>query len=108
MSEMTPEEQKRAEEMLAELHERGYRDVEQHGKLRAGVRVRHVGHRWPEAYENGTGGVVAITEKPNSAWSLTYGKPDIEMVVLLDAPSLSGSRLSGLAQYHVEVIGGAS
>lgn len=106
MTEMTPEEQQLAEEMLAGLHERGYVDVAEHKKLRPGSRVRHSGQRWHEALTEGTANVVAITEKPGSSWSRTYGMPDIEMVVLFDKPGITDSRLSQLAQYHVAVIEG--
>lgn len=103
MSDMTPAERARADEMLAELHERGYRDIDAIGDLRPGARVRHRGHRWSEAIANGTGNVVAITEKPDSPWSVSYRMPDVEMVVLFDTASF-GDRLSMLAQYHAEAV----
>lgn len=102
-TDMTPDEQAEAADMLAGLHHRGYRDIEQHGQIRVGARIRHVGHQWPDAYIDGSGVVVALTEKPNSGWSLSWGKPDVELIALWDKPSIGG-RLSGLAQYHVEVI----
>lgn len=108
MTEMTPDEQQRAEELLAELRKRGYVDVAEHEKLRPGTRVRHWGQRWNAALADGTGNVLAIAEKPNSSWSRTYGMPDIEMVVLFDEPGLGGSRLSQLAQYHVAVVEGGA
>lgn len=100
---MTPEERTEYEEMLLKLHAAGYRDVEEHGQLKVGARVRHSGHRWPEAYTQGTGVVLALTEKNPSAWSQSWGRPDIELIALWDRVYLF-SRLSGLAQYHVEVI----
>lgn len=106
MSDLTAEEQAKAAAMVAELHDYGYRDVEQHGRLKPGVRIRHIGHKWPEAYDFGTGIVVAITEKPDSAWSRSWGKADVELIALWDRPGF-GSRLSQVAQYHVEVIGDA-
>lgn len=105
--EMTPEESARFEAMLGELHQYGYQDVEEHGKLRPGVRIRHHGHQWSAAYANGSGVVLAITEKPKSAWSQTYRTDDVELIAMWDVASF-GSRLSQVAQYHVEVIGGAS
>jgi hypothetical protein len=102
---LTSEEQVEAERILAGLHERGYIDRDRHNDLAPGVRVRHRGHQWPAAYREGTGVVVAITEKPDSGWSQSWGKPDVEMVVAFDKPTLPGmSRLSTLAQYHVAVI----
>lgn len=105
--ELTPEEQANAEEMLAELRKHGYRDRASFNELKPGVRVRHSGHRWPEAYTEGTGYVVAITERNPSSWSQSWGSPDIEMVVAFDKPPLPDmSRLSQLAQYHVAVVRG--
>jgi hypothetical protein len=100
---ITEDEKARAAAMLAELHAYGYQDVAEHGDLRPGVRIRHRGHQYPEAYDNGTGVVVAITHKPDSAWSQSYRTADVEMVVLWDRPGLCDSRLSQVAQYHVVV-----
>lgn len=108
MIEMTDDEQARVAEMLGELHECGYIDIQEHNALRPGVRVHHRGQRWPEAYIGGTGNVVAITERPDSAWSYSWGAADIELIVLFDKPGIGGSRLSALAQYHVAVIGDGS
>lgn len=104
MADLTPAEATALDEMRAKLHAFGYVDIEQHGDLRPGTRIRHAGQRWPEAYEHGTGVVLALTERPNSAWSLSWGRPDIEMVVLWDRPWPLDSRLSQLAQYHVAVV----
>jgi hypothetical protein len=104
---LEPDEEAKVAEILAGLHAHGYRDVDAHGALRPGVRIRHVGHQWCEAINAGTGFVVAITEKPDSAWSRTWGKPDVELITVSDKPFLD-SRLSQLAQYHVVVIGGAA
>lgn len=99
---LSPEESAEVNKLLTELHACGYRDVAEHGKLRPGVRIRHTGHRWPGAYDNGSGVVVAITEKPNSSWSASWGAPDVELIAVWDKPSLGG-RVSQLAQYHVVV-----
>jgi len=88
------------ERMLAELHACGYQDIAEFGRLKPGTRIRHKGHQWFEAITEGTGVVVAITEKPDSSWSLSWGAADIELIALWDRPSF-GSRLSQLAQYHV-------
>lgn len=102
---LTPEERVEAERILAGLHERGYTDRERFNELTPGSRVRHRGHRWPQAYTDGSGVVVAITERDPSSWSQSWGVPDIEMVVAFDEPTLPGmSRLTTLAQYHVEVV----
>jgi hypothetical protein len=103
---LAPDEEPVFAELLAGLHDSGYRDVVQHGELRPGARIRHVGHQWPAAYTDGTGVVLAIVEKPASSWSQTYGAPDIELIALWDEPQL-GTRLSQLAQYHVDVVGSA-
>jgi len=106
VSVLTEVEQTTAAEVLAALHERGYRDVEAHGALAPGVRIRHRGHQWPGAYTDGTGVVLHVTEKSPSAWSQSWHAADVEMVVLWDEPNLADTRLSGVAQYHVQVVGG--
>lgn len=99
---LTPTERTRAAAMLAELHAAGYRDAT-HKLLQPGARVRHTGHQYPEAFRIGTGTVLHVTEKPDSAWSLTYGAPDIELIVLWDTTR----SLSQVANYHVDLIAGA-
>jgi len=95
--------------MTTQLREHGYVDLDEYtyprsGRvLRVGSRIRHGGEQYPEALTHGTGNVVALLHKPDSAWSRSYRAPDIELVVLHDRPR-SESRLSQLAQYHVEVI----
>lgn len=105
MSDLTAKEQQQIDEMLAGLHAHGYVDVADHKQLRPGVRIRHRGEQYYEALAHGTGVVVAITEKPDSAWSRTYGAADVELITLSDTARFS-SRLSQLAQYHVAVIEG--
>jgi hypothetical protein len=97
---LTDAEQSEATAMLAALHESGYVDVEAHGDLRPGVRIRHRGHQWPGAYANGTGNIVAITRSPRTI----LGVPDVELIAVWDREHF-GSRLSQLAQYHVDVVG---
>lgn len=93
---LTPEVQAEADTMLAELISRGYKQVQQRKHLTVGARVRHVGEQYYEAYENGTGNIYAITVRRET---------DVELVVVRDEPRFSGgSRISGLANYHVEVI----
>jgi hypothetical protein len=91
--------------ILQDLHDQGYRDIEQHDGLRVGTRVRHRGEQYPEAFRDGTGVVIALTERPDSSWSLSWGMPDVELVVLRDTPRFDGqSRLSWVAQYHVSAV----
>lgn len=93
---LTPQEQSEAAEMLADLHESGYINVEEHGALKAGARIRHVGQQYPEAYRDGTGYVVSVTQRHER---------DFELVVVYDQPRFEGaSRLTVLADYHVEVV----
>lgn len=91
-----------AASLLDELRERGYEEREFFNELRPGARVRHTGHRYPEAYERGTGVVLHVTEKKPSSWSQTYGVTDAEMVVLWDEGVPLGHRMSLVAQYHVQ------
>jgi len=94
-----------AEQMLANLASSGYAPRERFNDLAPGVRIRHDGHRWPEAYRDGTGVVVAVLERDPSSWSQSWGAPDIELVVAYDKPTLPEmSRIVGLAQYHVQAV----
>lgn len=108
MTGMTDEERAEVAHMLAKLHGDGYVDLEVYVDveaclaLRVGSRVRHRNQRSPQAYEHGTGVVLAITHKPDSAWSQSWRMPDVELIVLRDRAQF-GSRLSQLAHYHVAV-----
>lgn len=101
---MTDAEAAELARLVADLHESGYRDIAEHKNLRVGTRIRHRGEQYPQAYEHGTGVVVALTEKPDSRWSQSWRMPDVELVMLRDTAQF-GSRLSQLGQYHVEVVG---
>lgn len=102
---LTKAEETKLAAMLAELHARGYQDITEHKQLRVGGRIRHRGQQYPEAYDKGTGFVVALTEKPDSAWSRSWGMPDVELIMLRDKALLDGySRLASVAHYHVEVV----
>ncbi|WP_250029737.1 hypothetical protein [Paractinoplanes maris] len=93
---LTAEDQAEADNMLAELINRGYKQVGQRKHLTVGARVRHVGEQYDEAYENGTGNIYGITVRREN---------DVELVVVRDEPRFSGgSRIAGLANYHVQVI----
>lgn len=105
LADLTAEEKVEAEAIVTGLRSHGYRPRERFNELAPGVRVRHHGHQWPSAFREGTGVVVAITERKPSSWSQSWGAPDIEMVVAYDEPTLPEmSRLTTLAQYHVHVI----
>ena len=80
-----------------DLIEHGYVDIDEHHGLRAGARVRHLGHQYPEAYAEGTGTVLAVMLKHLSSWSENHGRADVELLVLRDDGSISG-----VADYHVE------
>lgn len=106
---LTEDERAEVARVLAELHEHDYQDIERHVhrsgvELAPGTRVRHAGHRWHDAVVKGTGHVVAITERPDSAWSRSWGMPDVELIAVFDKPWPLDSRLAQLAQYHVAVV----
>lgn len=102
---LTGAEEIKLAEMLAGLHARGYKDIAEHKQLHVGCRIRHRNQQYPEAYTHGTGFVVALTHKPNSAWSRSWGMPDVELIMLRDMALLEGySRLVSVAQYHVEAV----
>lgn len=108
-AELTDAERTELAAKVAELHAAGYVDLPEFtyprsGKvLRVGTRVRHSGEQYWEALERGTGNVVALTHKPDSSWSRSWGMPDVELVIARDKARL-GSRLSQIAQYHVAMI----
>ena len=104
---MTEAERAEVGAILARLYASGYTDRDRFNELASGVRVRHTGQRYAAAYQDGTGVILAITERPGSPWSHEWKMPDVEMVVLWDRPwPIEGSsRMSQLAQYHVAVIG---
>lgn len=102
LASLAPDLRQRAEELLAGLRGRGYRDRERFNELEPGARVRHRGHQYPEAYRAGTGTIVAVTERDPSAWSESWGLPDVEIVVAWDDPSLW--RVSNVAQYHIYAV----
>ena len=80
----------------AGLIRRGYVEVESHGWIRRGMRVRHVGDQWPAAYSRGTGDVEGIFVRRGD---------DVELIVKSDTDHF-GSRYRFLADYHVRSIDG--
>ncbi len=91
------------EAALADLTSRGWKRVESHSGLSAGTRVRHRNHQYAKAFSEGTGNVWTVTLKDPSPWSQTYRMPDVELLVVVDEASF-GTRVSKVAQYHVEVM----
>jgi hypothetical protein len=104
LASLTPAELDEVNTTLSDLRARGYQVRESFNDLAPGVRVRHIGHQWPGARQNGTGTVVVVTERNPSSWSQTWNAADIEMVVAYDNPAVTGSRLVTVAQYHVEAV----
>lgn len=88
---MTPEEV--AQSYLA----KGGVELQTFKHLEVGARVKHVGERWSEAYQNGTGVIERIFHFPNSNWSQKYGREDVELIVHKDSGDYSY-----VADYHVE------
>jgi hypothetical protein len=92
------------ERMHAELAERAYRDIPEHRGIKVGARVRHRGHRWLEAYLQGTATVLAVMQKGPSPWSVSWGRPDVEVLALPDNPMFPTAPVHGWADYHCEVV----
>ena len=76
-------------------------DIKEFHGLRAGVRVRHRGEQYREAYRNGTGNVLHVLQRDPSPWARSWGRPDVEIVVIRDDKE-RGAML--VADYHVEII----
>lgn len=107
LGDLSVAELERTAEMVAGLRGRGYALRARFNELAAGVRVRHRGHQYGEAYRHGTGVIVMVMERRPSSWSQSWGMPDIEMVVAWDRPAfVDASRLSVVAQYHVVRVAG--
>lgn len=104
---LTAQERERLDAIHAELAANGYQDIAAHitarRQLRVGDRIRHIGQQWPEAFDHGTGHIAVLTEKPGSKWSQDHGRPDVELIAVWDKPRLANSRISQLADYHVEL-----
>lgn len=84
-----------------DLEQHGYVEVDEHGWIKPGVRVRHVGEQYPEAYDKGTSVVLAVMHKPDSAWSQKYHQADLEIIVERDKPQF-GRRITNWAHYQTE------
>lgn len=66
------------------LEHDGYVEVPEHRGLAPGVRISHRGHQWRDALLYGSATVVAVYERPNSPWSSTWGRPDVEVIYQAD------------------------
>jgi hypothetical protein len=71
----------------------GYEVIPEHTWLRPGVRLHHVGEKYPEAYRDGTA-VIAVVLKHRA------GEDDFEVIVVKDDDSHWGRRVSQWANYH--------
>lgn len=67
-----------------QLEAAGYIPLADHPRLRPGMRVRHIGHQWPEAIRTGTATITAVLRKPASKYEQLYGTPDIELAIAHD------------------------
>jgi hypothetical protein len=88
----------------ATLEALGYKDIpETPSGIVVGDRIRHVSHRYSEAYTKGTGTVLAIMRRENSTWEQDYGQPDIELLVQHDWRD--STEVTKWADYHCVRIG---
>ena len=81
--------------LLDSLLEYNYVQVEAYGRLRAGTRV---------LIGSGPGTVVAVTEKPDSAWSKSWHMDDVELIVRPDDRDVPHYGPAQVAQYHIRQI----
>jgi hypothetical protein len=96
---MTP--QGAVEKACADLLAHGYVEIEGVDRITPGARVHHCGERYSAAYLHGTAQVAAVFEKDPSPWAQSYGRRDIEVVVVRDRPLLDGMDLVHTwADYH--------
>ncbi len=74
------------EALQAEMESRGYVEIHEHDvtRFRTGQRVRNHGHQWSEAIDRGTATVLAVMFKEKSAWTQSWGSPDVELIVQRD------------------------
>jgi hypothetical protein len=92
--------------LIDELLERGYRPINEHNGLRVGVRVRHCGEQFWQAFQGGTAVIEVLMQRSPSSWEARYGRPDIEMIVRRDDDRVSAgtSRYGGWADYHARLV----
>ena len=89
-----------------DLFAAGYRDIDDAPRgIRVGARVHHAGERYPAAYRDGTGTVVAVMEKSPSPWvAAGWGKRDIELIVRTDRDRFGTGCIGRWADYHTGVV----
>ena len=88
----------RVDDLLAHT----YAVVDEWFGYRTGLPVNARSHRYPEARERGIGVVLAVLHRERSPWSMKYGAPDVELVIL----RWNGVEVSQLANYHCEHVTG--
>jgi hypothetical protein len=89
------------EKARADLLAHGYVEIDGIGQIKAGARVHHCGERYAAAYMHGTAQVAAVFEKDPSPWARSYGRRDIEIVIVRDKPMLDGmDPVHTWADYH--------
>ena len=94
LADLTDDEYAEVERMLADNRGYGWLPVESAKAYKPGVRIRHVGQQYWQAYENGTGVIVAVLKRND----------EIELLVAYDEPRFpGGSRITQLGSYHVDL-----
>jgi hypothetical protein len=97
-----------SEERAADLVQRGYQEVHDAHGLTVGDRVRLYSEQYRDAYVKGTGNIERIFIRHPSSWEFTYGRQDIELVVMRDRPGVFDNDYSYVADYHVHKSGPAN
>jgi hypothetical protein len=80
------------EKLAKEMTSYGYRPLDDHATLHPGLRVRHVGEKYPAAFDNGTAVVAAVFHRPHRLG-------DIEVIAVHDEDG-RGRRVRQWADYH--------
>ena len=94
LADLTDDERAEVEQMLTDNRSYGWLPVDRAKSYEPGVRIRHVGQRYWQAYENGTGVIVAVLKRSDA----------IELLVAYDEPRFAGgSRITQLGSYHVDL-----
>ncbi|BAL87338.1 hypothetical protein AMIS_21180 [Actinoplanes missouriensis 431] len=92
---LTDDDHAEIQRRLAAYAECGWQPVDSVREFAPGVRIRHVGQQYPQAYRYGTGVIVTV---------LQNRREDIELVVAYDEPRIPGCpRVTVLGDYHVDL-----